>query len=269
MRTTISITKRGSRYQARVNWYDNQDKRHQKSAGYFDRRKDAVATAERVRDELQEQLNPDLTEITLADYYQRWYQLYKEQGITKITQNRYKVIGNVLTKYFNKKKLKDVRKSDYQAFINWYGADHARDSVNKLNGAVKKMVSFALDDEIIRKDFTSNIQVIANKDRERKVEYLNQKETAVLMDAVKADLDPDHPVKYMILTALLTGIRKSEIQALTWNDLDFLHSTININKSWDEIEKAFKATKTLSSRRVIPVNRELLKMGQVQNVGVN
>lgn len=61
------------------------------------------------------------------------------------------------------------------------------------------MVSFALDDEIIRKDFTSNIQVIANKDRERKVEYLNQKETAVLMDAVKADLDPDHPVKYMIL----------------------------------------------------------------------
>ena len=80
------------------------------------------------------------------------------------------------------------------------------------------------------------------------------------MDAVKADLDPDHPVKYMILTALLTGIRKSEIQALTWNNLDFLHSTININKSWDEIEKAFKATKTLSSRRVIPVNRELLKM---------
>lgn len=260
MRTTISITKRGSRYQARVNWYDNQDKRHQKSAGYFDRRKDAVATAERVRDELQEQLNPDLTEITLADYYQRWYQLYKEQGITRITQNRYKVIGNVLTKYFNKKKLKDVRKSDYQAFINWYGADHARDSVNKLNGAVKKMVSFALDDEIIRKDFTSNIQVIANKDRERKVEYLNQKETAVLMDAVKDGLDPDHPVKYMILTALLTGMRKSEIQALTWNDLDFLHSTININKSWDEIEKAFKATKTLSSRRVIPVNRELLKM---------
>ena len=57
-----------------------------------------------------------------------------------------------------------------------------------------------------------------------------------MMDAVKADLGPDHPVRYMILTALLTGMRKSEIQALTWNDLDFLHSTININKSWDEIE---------------------------------
>ena len=62
----------------------------------------------------------------------------------------------------------------------------------------------------------------------------------------------------MILTAIYTGMRKSEIQALTWKDIDFLHSTIRVNKSWDEKKKAFKPTKTESSNRTIKVNRELL-----------
>ena len=62
----------------------------------------------------------------------------------------------------------------------------------------------------------------------------------------------------MILTAIYTGMRKSEIQALTWKDIDFLHATISINKSWDEKKKAFKPTKTESSKRTIKVNRELL-----------
>ncbi|WP_225417189.1 tyrosine-type recombinase/integrase, partial [Limosilactobacillus reuteri] len=42
------------------------------------------------------------------------------------------------------------------------------------------------------------------------------------------------------------------------NDIDFLHSTITINKSWDDTKKAFKTTKTESSKRTIKVNRQLL-----------
>ena len=62
----------------------------------------------------------------------------------------------------------------------------------------------------------------------------------------------------MILTAILTRIRKSEIQALTWGDIDFIHSTISVNKSWDENKKAFKSTKTVTSKQTIKVNRKLL-----------
>lgn len=62
----------------------------------------------------------------------------------------------------------------------------------------------------------------------------------------------------MILTAILTRMRKSEIQALTWGDIDFIHSTISVNKSWDENKKAFKSTKTVTSKQTIKVNRKLL-----------
>ena len=100
--------------------------------------------------------------------------------------------------------------------------------------------------------------MVYNEDNQTKVEYLTNKEIKSLKKAVVANLNHYNTSRYMILTAIYTGMRKSEIQALTWNDIDFLHSTISISKSWDDAKKAFKTTKTESSQRTIKVNRQLL-----------
>ena len=149
-------------------------------------------------------------------------------------------------------------RSDYQQFINKYGAKHAMSSVSKLNGAIRSCVGYAIDDDIITKDFTHNVKLVNNKEREYKVEYLTSDELVTLKNAVIGKLNRYNTSRYMILTAIYTGMRKSEIQALTWKDIDFLHATISISKSWDENKKAFKSTKTESSKRTIKVNRELL-----------
>ncbi|WP_323075393.1 tyrosine-type recombinase/integrase, partial [Limosilactobacillus reuteri] len=80
-----------------------------------------------------------------------------------------------------------------------------------------------------------------NKALERKVDYLTTSELQTLKKNVISKLERYNTSRYMILTAIYTGMRKGEIQALTWNDIDFLHSTISISKSWDEKEKAFKS----------------------------
>lgn len=236
---------------------DKDGKRHQKSAGCFKLKRDALKAG----DELQRKLSAvdiDLQYMTLAKYYDHWYELYEENRITDVTKNRYKAIGNTIKSYFKDTKLNAIKRSDYQAFINWYGANHSRDSVSKLNSAIRSAVSYAIDDDIITKDFTHNVRLVYNKERERKVEYLNNDELVALKQAVLSKLNHYNTSRYMILTAIYTGMRKSEIQALTWKDIDFLHSTIKITKSWDEKEKAFKPVKTQSSNRTIKVNRQLL-----------
>ena len=63
----------------------------------------------------------------------------------------------------------------------------------------------------------------------------------------------------MILTAIMTGMRISEVMALTWDDIDFKWQTISINKSWDyQNGGGFKPTKNKSSVRTIRVNQVLL-----------
>ena len=255
----MSYTKKVSKgYYGYATYYDKGGKRHVKSAGLFKLKRQAQQAGNDLEKEL-DQRNMDLQDITLVAYYERWFKLYKQSNITDVTKNRYKVIGKAIHDYFDDTKLVNIRRSDYQGFINWYGANHARDSVTKLNGALRSCVGYAIDDDIITKDFTHNVQLVYDRSRKVNVEYLTTAELARLKDAVIQNLNPLSTSRYMILTAIYTGMRKAEVQALTWKDIDFLHSTITINKSWDETKKAFKPAKTSTSNRTIKVNRELLK----------
>ncbi len=62
-------------------------------------------------------------------------------------------------------------------------------------------------------------------------------------------------------TLFYCGIRQGELQALTWNDIDFKKNTININKTLTTKLKGEKYTifppKTKSSYRTIPIVKEL------------
>lgn len=255
----MSYTKKAKKgYYGIAEYRDQNGKRRQKSAGCFKLKREALASAVKLEKEL-EQVNLDLQHISFSDYYERWYSVYKkDSSLSDISKSRYKTFLKVIHGYFKDKELITIKRSDYQRFINWYGKNHGSSSVSKLNGAIRSCVSYAIDDDIIHKDFTHNVQLVFNKKSKRKIEYLTEKELHTLTDALVDNLNHYNTSRYMILTAIYTGMRKSEIQALTWNDIDFLHSTISVNKSWDDAKKAFKSTKTESSNRVIKVNSKLL-----------
>lgn len=67
-------------------------------------------------------------------------------------------------------------------------------------------------------------------------------------------LSSDHPWLFP-LVALLTGLRKGEILALQWQDIDFKENTISITKSVEHIGKKpnIKSTKTESGNRLVPL----------------
>ncbi len=68
-----------------------------------------------------------------------------------------------------------------------------------------------------------------------------------------------------IVLCLYTGLRIGELLALTWNDLDFLKGTLSITKSCHygkgpdgKFERRTELPKTLTSRRTIPIPKQLL-----------
>lgn len=258
--TTISVQKNHSSkggWIGYVFFYVN-DKRHKRSAGVFPLKSDARKAAEQLSMELQK-TSSGLIDISFSDYYQHWFNLYKRpKAKSSSTSYQYELIGKWILKFFNKKKIKDIHRSDYQEFLNWYGKSHSYESARKLKAVCHDCVGYALDDHIIEYDFTKRAEMVYNRDNTRKIDYLNQQELTTLKKAVISGLEHFNTSRYMILTAIYTGARKAEIQALTWHDIDFKNSTISINKNWDEKQKAFKPTKTESSNRTIKVNPKLL-----------
>lgn len=249
--------KRGKGWTARIQWTDDQGKRHTKSHSGFRTK----LLAQQWASESQVQLDHGVAidrDVALTDYYHQWITTYKQDKVTTITYNRYLYTEQAIKDFFGQQKLKAIKRSDYQRFINEYGANHAPETVHKVNAIVRSCVKSAILDDLCHKDFTQRVELTANRDREVSVDYLNLTEIKKLVRAARQKLRPGFTSRYMILTAIYTGMRLSEIQALTWKDIDFLHATITVNKSWNTSTCEFKPTKNESSKRTIKINPELL-----------
>lgn len=91
------------------------------------------------------------------------------------------------------------------------------------------------------------------------------KKSTVILPASPEDeqriLNTDHPWVFPIF-ALLTGLRKQEILALQWKDIDFEQNIISITKAVEHIGKTpnIKSTKTDSGVRDVPLIFKLRKV---------
>lgn len=258
--------KRGKGWQARISWVDSQGGRHTKNKSGFPTKTAAKKWAVDNEAKLNKGVAIDKS-TTLVDYYVEWVKTYK-QKIADSTMRLYGLTEHQLKDHFDGVNIKKITRTQYQQFINSYGKDHAPESVKKLNSVVRACVKSAILDDYLLKDFTQGVTLTANKDREVKVDYLNMKEIQQLIHATQDGIKKRrYTSRYMILTAIYTGMRLSEIQALTWNDIDFSHHNIDINKSWNAKKKEFKPTKNESSKRIIKINSKLTKLLRQLQVG--
>lgn len=255
-----SIRKHGHGYQVRYYYYDANGQEHEKTKSGFRTKSAAKLFASQLEIDIHNGLDLVPKDPKFADYFDYFYHTYKEPKIENQTKNRYKITSRVLHNYFGDVTLKSIDRPQYQAFINFYGHSHAKDTVYKVNSLIRATVQNAILDDLIHKDFTQRVSLIYDKSRDKHVEYLNVAEIKRLIAYLENHLNYHFTSTFMILTAVLTGARLGEIQALTWNDVNFSFKTISITKSWNSSEGGgFKDTKTAGSNRIIAVNDELLK----------
>ena len=216
-----SIRKHGHGYQVRYYYYDANGQEHEKTKSGFRTKSAAKLFASQLEIDIHNGLDLVPKDLKFADYFDYFYHTYKEPKIENQTKNRYKITSNSL---------------------------------------IRATVQNAILDDLIHKDFTQRVSLIYDKSRDKHVEYLNVAEIKRLIAYLENHLNYHFTSTFMILTAVLTGARLGEIQALTWNDVNFNFKTISITKSWNSSEGGgFKDTKTAGSNRIIAVNDELLK----------
>lgn len=253
-----NFMKRNGKWQARVSWRDADGKLHQKSKAGFATKAQAKLYAAELESELGKGVDVSADPV-FADYFEQWYKTYREPHLAKNSKNQYVASIKIIKSYFKQVKLKSINRSFYQQFINDFGKSHAKGTVERLHAQIKSCVKSALADGIIAKDFTYGIKSSYNDTLTRHVEYLSIDELKRLTKAASDGLSPDNIPAYMILVAIYTGARFSEILGLTWDDINFKNKTIRINKTWDyHNHQGFLPTKTPHSIRTIRVNSTLL-----------
>jgi len=257
-----SITKRKKGFRVRISYKNRFDKQKLFSRQGFRTKREATLFASKVENDIANGNFPDdqNTSHVFADYFLNWYKDFKEAKLSDRTKLRYILTQKEIANYFHDTKIEDITRRGYQKFINEYGSNHAKDTVHKVNSLVHACVKNAIYEDIIKKDFCEDIELIYDKSRTRKIEYLNIKETKQLIKYLDQRLNDYFTSNQMILTAIYTGARLGEIQGLRWEDINLDFQTISINHAWNEQLKTAIPTKNSSSNRIIRINSALVDM---------
>lgn len=251
------IIKKGPSYMVRITWYDADGKQHKKSKSGFKTKVQARQYANKM--ELQKSTSGISMDARtrFPEYFKNWFNLYKRSNITERTALTYHQVYNVLKKHLDVP-IESIDRKRYRQFMVEFGSNHAKSTVSKFNSLIHACVKDAMYDGAIHKDFVASTDLVFDKKKTRKVDYLSIDEIKKLANYLVKTRNVHFTSKYMILTAIYTGARLGEIQALTWSDIK--NGTISINKSWNETTQSFQPTKNESSNRTISVDDQLIAL---------
>ena len=195
---------------------------------------------------------------TLGEFTEQWLRDYAKPNLAATTYQGYvgiyrsgigPILGNIL--------LKDLRPSHIQEYIALKLSKNVsnttvRHHITFLHSVLETAIKWQL---LIRNPIDS---VTMPKIVKHEMNILNEQQAKTILQAVQG-------TNYYSLfaLALYTGMRKSELLALQWNDVDLLMAELSISKSSHRLntgEYIVKSTKTAKSNRRIALSKKTCTM---------
>ena len=182
--------------------------------------KEQIRTGEPVKQK-QEPIINNSTFSELADKYLEWC-----DGRQK-SFSRKKVIVKILNNYLKNKLIQDISIEELEIIQSDYiKSGHSINYVNNIIKILKAMFTKAYDWELISEDVLKRVRKVKQlKGENKRLRYLSDDEIERLINACGKEIKP------IVITALNTGMRKSEILHLTWDRVDLKNRIILLDKT--------------------------------------
>lgn len=229
------------KYQVRIDYRDGV--KYRRKTKVFSRKTEARNWQDKMRVELKTGANFSDADITFADFFDRWIAIYKTDTVKPHTHDMYQLTAKHLRHFFPNQKLTDIRKEDYQRFLNEFGRNHGIATSRKTNQQIRSAVQDALAENIIQRDFTFRVKITGADPKEADTKFLDIDEYHTLRQYLIDQADVDHMSSCMLLFQLETGTRFEEAAGMTWDHLDLDNGIVTIDRQWDPKTKDFAKTK--------------------------
>lgn len=244
-----------------VTWYEGRSRKKRTVAA----KKEAEALLhQKVTEELLGVRNP--ADIIFRDYAEEWICNYAESRVKPSTLRSYKNANSThLIPAFGKLRLKDITAAKIDQFIALMLKTRKPKTVNNLLIQLKTMLKYAKRRGYLRENPAQDIDNVRLDHRE--MDFLSPDEIRILLQ------HSQEPFKTLFLTAALTGMRRGELLALQWGDIDWNSNTIFVRRNlyWHSKEDVqpgrpryqFVSPKSARSERAIvmsPALKEALEI---------
>lgn len=260
MEHNITYRQKDKGWQFIISYKDSSNKWKQKSKQGFKTKREAKPIAEKMLENLKisvtNNINVDGAIQTFKEAIKTYLEhcsLYKEYNTVKASRYSFSKF-----ECLNSLKIKDINKLDIQGAVDKLVKEDLKQStiaahVIRLNTFFK----YIKDDLNLIIDLpTSGLKIPKEKSKTNK-KALTKLELDKLLNELL-----DNKFYMVAFIAANTGIRLGEILGLTWNDLDEINLTLNINKQWKVSKKDMKSDfgtlKGKNSYRIVPISSKAL-----------
>ena len=186
---------------------------------------------------------------TVADYLTKWLSDYARASLTPRSYDRYESIIRVhLLPALGNIPLTQLRVSHIQAhYTAILNTGLSPRTVRYHHTVLHKALVTAIKWGLVSRNVADGVDV--PKVRAGDMQVWNEAELNTFLEAAK-----DTQYHALFYTALFTGMRRSELLALRWQDIDFIYGQIYVNRSMHHLKDGsyiFTTPKTVKSRRTI------------------
>lgn len=241
-------------------------KRKQASFGPFKTKADAKEELLKVKSQVVSGDYLQESTMEFPIFIKEWFETtYKRNVEITTAKSREYLINNHLINPFSNKRINEIKTIDIDYFYldkidEGYSPAYIRHMHNLLRQAFGQAVKW----ELIK----SNPAINAKPPKIRKTDknIWNVNEVKNFLNLTKG-----HSNSMAYLLAIFTGMRRGEILALSWSDIDFRNNKIHIKRSLAYVPRIgiiIKNTKTSASKRQISISEfvinELKKLQEKQ-----
>lgn len=182
---------------------------------------------------------------TFAEVADEWWgEAY--DAISPTSVRGYRVAKDSALEYFGDMTIREITARDVYAYMQMLAAkQYAKKTVKNYKIVLNRIFAHALREGDIQQSPASYVDIPRGlKEKRRTAATVSDEET--ILESADVWLFP-----YM---ALLTGLRKGELLALQWKDIDFKENLISVSKSlYYEGGAHIKSTKTEAGERLVPL----------------
>lgn len=204
---------------------------------------------------------------TFESVYELWFEQYKN---TVKETSAYRVkscFDNQILPYFGKLRIAKITPAYCQKIINQWNEDYT--SIALPKSFLNKLMKYSVNQNIITYNPLDKV-IFPRKQDNFTIEkdyFLDKKQLKLFLKKMESN----EPLMIFAIfqTLAFTGLRRGEILALTWNDIDFKKESLDVNKTISYFGKEAKVsnTKTKKSTRKIsidPVTLSILKKWKIE-----
>ncbi len=209
-----------------VDYSDQSGKRRNKQ---FAKKKDAEAWQVKANWEVRQGLHtPDSQSITVNEAAKLWIAQAEAEGRERSTLHQYRGLArNHIIPLLGETKLSRLSKPIVENYRDQLLASRSVAMTRKAVRALSSVINEAQRRGLVAQNVAHGIRIQKTKSTER-VEIPAREELKAIIAAATDDELP------LILTAVFTGLRSSELRGLPWHDIDFENALLTVSQRADQ-----------------------------------